>query len=113
MSARVEAWLWFVQRATAALLALAILVHLATILYAVRVGLTAEAILGRLRGNVAWYVFYIVFATAAGTHAGIGVRTILREHTGWQGRSLDIAVALFAALLAVAGWRASRGLFAA
>src|ERR1700682_4798854 len=54
VSARSETMLWIAQRATAALLALCVVVHLATMIVAVRGGLTATEILGRTRGDVGW-----------------------------------------------------------
>lgn len=102
MSARVEARLWLVQRATAAVLALCVVVHLATIIYAVRGGLTAAEILGRTHGSLAWGVFYAVFVIAAAAHGSIGIRTIaiewLRIGKPGAGR-LMVAVALALALL--------------
>ena len=49
--ARMTATLFLLQRASAAVLAFAVTVHLATILYAVRGGLTAGEVLGRTRGS--------------------------------------------------------------
>jgi fumarate reductase subunit C len=112
MGARGETWLWILQRATAAVLAGAVLVHLATLVYAVRQGLSAAAILARTEGNLAWLGFYLLFATAAALHAGIGLRTVLREATPWRGPSLDFAVLFLAVAIAAAGWRAAFGLFA-
>lgn len=112
MTARAETWLWIVQRASAAVLALAVLVHLATVIYAVRAGLSATAVLARTQGSPWWLGFYLVFVLAAGLHAGVGLRTILREMTPWRGRSLDGAAACASLLLLVAGWRAAIGLFA-
>jgi fumarate reductase subunit C len=98
----VEARLWLVQRATAAVLALCVVVHLATIIYAVRGGLTAAEILGRTHGSLAWGVFYAVFVIAAAAHGSIGIRTIaiewLRIGKPGAGR-LMVAVALALALL--------------
>ena len=51
MSARRETMLWAVQRLTAAILGVCVLVHLVTIIYAVRGGLSAADILSRTRGN--------------------------------------------------------------
>ena len=112
MSARAETWLWIVQRGAALVLALAVTVHLATIIYAVHRGLSAAAILARLQGNDAWLLFYLVFAAAAALHGGIGLRTIVRETTTWRGPSLDAAVGAFILLVAFAGWRAAGALFA-
>jgi fumarate reductase subunit C len=40
-------------------------------------------------------------------HAPIGLRNVLREWTPWHGRSLDAALALFAAVLLTMGIRAA------
>ncbi|MDA8109306.1 MAG: succinate dehydrogenase [Betaproteobacteria bacterium] len=112
MRSRAETWLWIAQRASAALLALCVLVHLATMIYAVRGGLSAAAILGRTRGNVAWLAFYSTFVLAATVHVPIGLRAALGEWLGWRGRSRDAALVAFAALLAVLGMRAVLGVFA-
>jgi fumarate reductase subunit C len=112
VSARAETWLWIVQRGTALVLAFAVTLHLATIIYAVHHGLSAAAILARLRGSDAWLLFYLVFTAAAALHGGIGLRTIVRETTTWRGPSLDAAVGAFILAVAFAGWRAAGALFA-
>jgi fumarate reductase subunit C len=109
-SPRIETLLWTAQRASAAVLAVCVAVHLATIIYAVRGGLTATEILERTRGSKGWALFYVVFVVAVAVHAPIGLRTILREMTVWKGPSLDAATALVAVLLIVLGWRAVGGL---
>ena len=63
MSRRREAALWAAQRLTAVILAACVLVHLFTIIYAVRGGITAGAILGRTRGSISWAAFYSVWLT--------------------------------------------------
>jgi fumarate reductase subunit C len=108
---RWEVRLWLAQRLSAAVLALCVIVHLVTIVLAVRGGLSAAEILARTRGNAAWLSFYGLFVAAVAIHAPIGLRTILAEATGWRGRSLDIAVALFAAFLFGAGLRTVLGLY--
>ncbi len=112
MSARGETLLWVAQRASAAVLAVCVAVHLATILYAVQGGLSGAEILGRTRGNVAWAAFYTMFVLAAAVHAPIGLRTVLAEWLGWRGRARDAALALVALLLLVMGLRAVAGVFA-
>ena len=112
MSARGETVLWLAQRASAAVLAVCVVVHLATIIYAVQGGLSAAEILGRTRGNAAWFSFYAVFVLAVTVHAPIGLRTVLIEWLGWRGRSRDFALLLFAALLAWMGMRAVLAVFA-
>ena len=105
--------LFLAQRATAFVLALAVAIHLGTILYAVRGGLTAADILGRTHGNLWFLLFYGVFVIAVAIHAPIGLRNILREWAQWRGRSLDLALALFAMLLLVLGFRAVFAVFTA
>ena len=112
MNLRGETRLWIAQRASAAVLALCVLVHLATLVYAVRGGLTGGEILERTRGNAAWFAFYSLFVLAVTVHAPIGLRTVLGEWLGWRGRSRDMALLAFAMLLAWMGMRAVLGVFA-
>ncbi len=109
-AARAEALLWLAQRASAAVLALCVAVHLATIVIAVRGGVSAAEILGRTRGSVAWALFYAAFVLAVAVHAPIGLRAIARETLGWRGAGLEAATFAVAAALAWAGWRAVAGL---
>lgn len=108
---RLETLFWTAQRASAAVLAICVAVHLATVIYAVRGGLSAAEILGRTRGSLGWLAFYGLFVVAVAIHAPLGLRAILREMTAWRGGSLDGAMALFALLLVAMGWRALGGLF--
>ncbi len=110
---RTQTMLWVAQRASAAVLALCIVVHLITIIYAVRHGLTATEILGRTRGNAAWAAFYSVFVVAAAIHAPIGLRSVLAETLAWRGRSLDIAILVIGVALFAAGARAIMAVIAA
>jgi fumarate reductase subunit C len=105
--------LFLVQRLSAAVLAIAVAVHLATILYAVHGGLTAGEILARTRGNLAFFAFYSVFVAAVAFHAPIGLRNVIREWTAWRGGSLDLALAVFAVMLLVLGFRAVFAVYAA
>src|SRR5262245_61002288 len=105
--------LFLLQRASAAVLALAVAVHLATIIYAVRGGLTAGEILGRTEGNAAYLAFYVGFVAAVSVHAPIGLRNVLREWMGWRGRVCDAALAVFALTLFVLGLRAVIALYLA
>lgn len=111
LAIRVETMLWTAQRASAAVLAVCVAVHLATIIYAVRGGLSAAEILGRTQGSIGWLAFYGLFVIAVAVHAPLGLRAIVREMTAWRGTSLDAAMALFAVLLIAMGWRALGGLF--
>lgn len=109
MTRRVETLLWLAQRASAAVLGVCVLVHLATIVLAVRGGLSAAEILARTQASVGWALFYAVFVLAVAIHAPIGLRTIAREWLGWRGRSLEFAMLAAALALAILGWRAVAG----
>ncbi len=113
MSARVEGWLWIAQRASAAVLALCVAVHLATMIYAVQGGLSAAEILGRTRGSAGWLAFYVLFVLAVAIHAPIGLRAVLREWLGWRGGSRDLLLLLvFSVFLGWTGLRAALAVFA-
>ena len=99
--------LFIAHRASAAVLAFFVTVHLATILYAVRGGLTAGEVLARTRDNHWFLAFYVLFVLAVAVHAPIGLRNVLREWTPWRGRSLDVALAVFGLLLLLLGFRAA------
>jgi fumarate reductase subunit C len=105
--------LFMAQRASAAVLAFAVAVHLATIIYAARAGMTAADVLARTHGNKAFLIVYLVFVVAVAVHAPIGLRNVLREWTAWRGRSLDAALAAFALLLLALGLRAAVAVFVA
>jgi fumarate reductase subunit C len=106
MNARREASLWLMQRATAVVLAVCVVVHLATIIYAVRAGLSAAQILGRTQGSWAWGIFYAVFVLAAALHGAIGLRNVATEWLGLPARSGDVAVGVIALTLTLVGLRA-------
>lgn len=112
MSARVDAWLWMAQRASAAVLALCVAVHLATIIHAVQGGLSAAEILGRTRGSAGWLAFYAVFVAAVAVHAPIGLRAVLREWLGWRNASRDVFLGFFSGALFFIGLRAALAVFA-
>ena len=111
MNARRETVLWVAQRVTAVVLAFCVLVHLATIIYAVRGGLTAAEILGRTSGNVAWFAFYTVFVLAIAVHVPIGLRAVLIEWAGWRSRGRDLALAGLSIYLLYFGMRAVTAVF--
>ncbi|MCC7485851.1 MAG: succinate dehydrogenase [Burkholderiales bacterium] len=112
MSVRTEVLLWTAQRASAAVAALCVLVHLVTIIYAVRNGLSAAEILGRTRASAGWAAFYALFIAAVTVHAPIGLRNVVSETLGWRGRGLDIAMTAVALALATWGYRAVYAVFA-
>jgi fumarate reductase subunit C len=93
-------------------LALCVVVHLVTMIYAVRHGLSAAEILGRTRGNYAWLAFYGLFVAAVAIHAPIGLRTIFAETFDWRGAAPDVTVLAVGIGLALWGWRAVLAVFA-
>ena len=108
---RRETWLWVAQRASAAVLALCVIVHLITIIYATRGGLSGAEILMRTRGNGTWLAFYGVFVLAVAVHVPIGLRAIATEWLGWIGASRDWTLAAFAVALLVMGFGATWAVF--
>ncbi len=111
MSFRSETLLWIAQRTSAAVLGLCVVVHLATIIYAVRGGLTAAEILARTQASVAWFAFYSVFVLAIVVHVPIGLRAVLGEWLGWRSASRDMVLLATAAILAWMGMQAVLGVF--
>ena len=97
-------YLW--QRSTAALMAPLVIVHLAVIFYATRQGLSAQDILGRTRGSIAWGLFYSLFVFAAAIHAAIGLRTVLVEWGSMRSRSAGMLALVIGVLLVALGLRA-------
>jgi fumarate reductase subunit C len=101
--ARFAAWRFVLQRGSAAVLGLCVVVHLAGIVYAVRHGLTSEAIVARMHASAIWPSFYAVFVVAVAVHAPLGLRAICDEWLGWRGRGIDAVLALFACVLLAGG----------
>jgi len=106
VSARREVKLWVAQRVTAVVLAVCVLVHLATIIYAVRGGLTSGEILARTRGSIAWGTFYSVFVIAAAMHGAIGLRNVAAEWLRLRGDAAEVAMTVVGLVLTLAGLRA-------
>ena len=101
-----QARLWYWQRISAMVLTLCVLVHLITIVYAVRSGLSAEALLARTRGNLPFATFYVVFVLACAVHVPIGLARIGEEWLGLTASSASFAARAFALLLLVLGFTA-------
>jgi len=68
-SVRYAAWRFVLQRASAAVLAICVVVHLATIIYAVRHQLTAAAIVARMHASAFWPAFYTIFVVVVASIA--------------------------------------------
>jgi fumarate reductase subunit C len=96
---RHAAWRFVLQRASAAVLALCVVVHLATIIYAVRHALTAQAIVTRMHASVFWPAFYALFVVAVAVHAPLGLRAIADEWLGLRGPGTDAVLSLIALVL--------------
>ena len=109
MNARLYLW----QRGTAALMAPLVIVHLAVIFYETRQGLSAQDILGRTRGSIAWGLFYSLFVCAAAIHAAIGLRTVLVEWGSMRSRSAGMLALVIGVLLVALGLRAVYAMVAA
>ena len=102
-NARFAAWRFVLQRASAAVLAVCVVIHLASIIYGVRHGLTSQAIVARMHASAAWPAFYALFVVAAAVHAPLGLRPIVDEWLGLRGRGVDAVLALFACVLLAGG----------
>jgi fumarate reductase subunit C len=112
VNTRTQTLLWLAQRVSGAVLALTVTVHLVTLIYAVRGGLSGAEIIDRVHGNVAWLVFYAIFVAAAAIHAPLGLRVILSESTSLKAPLPGLLSSFFGVALAILGWRAAFLLFA-
>jgi len=110
-SVRVETWLWLAQRISAAVLAVCIAVHIATMIIAMQGGLSTAEIAGRVAGNPVWLAFYGVFLGAVTVHAPIGIRTVLLETTSLSENRVRLLTMLMGLFVAVLGVRTIYGLF--
>jgi fumarate reductase subunit C len=84
-------------------LALCVLVHLGTMIYAVRGGLTAGEILERTRGSILFGGFYAIFLAACAVHVPIGLAAIVEEWFGLPRAAARGVAALFAVLIVATG----------
>jgi fumarate reductase subunit C len=106
MNGRLELWLFVAQRLSAAVLAPLVLIHLATMIYAVQGDLTAAQILSRTQSGPWWTAFYGLFVAAAALHGAIGLRTIIREMTPLKGAGASVAAGTFGLAVLALGIRA-------
>ena len=107
----IETKLWLLQRISAVILAIMVFVHLGTIIYAVRGGLTAAEIIDRVGGHIGWALFYGGFVAALAVHAPIGLRAILAEMTALPRKRIDLLCFLAAVLIAYLGYRVVRDFY--
>ena len=105
-----QAKLWYAQRISAMVLGICVSIHLVIIFYAIRGGLTAEEILGRTQGNIAFAIFYEIFVLACFVHAPIGLANILEEtfSKGFISKTLS---SLLAVLILILGSTAVIGVY--
>jgi fumarate reductase subunit C len=96
-----QAKLWYAQRISAMILGICVAIHLLIIFYAIRGGISAQEILGRTQGNLAFALFYEIFVLACFVHAPIGVANILEETIPKTGLSKPISWILAMAILAL------------
>lgn len=94
-----QAKLWYAQRISAMILGICVAIHLLIIFYAIRGGISAQEILGRTQGNIAFALFYEVFVLACFVHAPIGVANILEETTPKTGLAKPVSWALAIGIL--------------
>ena len=82
--------LYLAQRISAMIMVPLVLIHLATIIYAVQDGLDAAEILARTQGSIVWGTLYALFVLAVSVHAAIGLRVVVYEWLKLRGIGLDI-----------------------
>ncbi|MCC6192846.1 MAG: succinate dehydrogenase [Burkholderiales bacterium] len=105
-SAATQATLWYAMRASSMALAACVLVHLATIVYAVRGGLSAAEILHRTHGNWLVGAFYGVFVIACAVHVPLGLAAVAEEWLGVRERTALVAAQVVGLAILVMGLRA-------
>ncbi len=111
MKPSTQAKLWYWQRISAMVLALCVLIHLVTILVAVKGGLSGAEILARTRGSALTLVFYGSFVLACAVHAPIGMMKILSEWTALPQGAVNALCAAFGAILLMVGITAVSGVY--
>jgi fumarate reductase subunit C len=112
-SVAAQARRWYAMRISSMVLALCVLVHVATIIYAVRGGLSASEILGRTHGSWLAGAFYGVFAIACAVHVPLGLAAVGTEWLRMRERTALIAACVIGLVILVMGLRAVYGLVAA
>ena len=102
---------FFTQRATGALLSLLLAIHLVTIIYATRGGITVAEISQRLQQNWLWQYMYLVFIAVAVTHAAIGLRNICVETLPARKFLVSVFVTLYTVISVWLGFLALRAIW--
>lgn len=110
-STQAQARRWYAQRVSAMVLAVWVVAHLATMIYAVRGGLSGAEILARTQGNYLLAAFYGLFVLACTVHVPTGLANIAMEWLRWPAARALWMARLFAMLLLFTGWRAVYAVF--
>jgi fumarate reductase subunit C len=111
-TAATQAKLWYAMRLSSMVLAVCVLIHIITVIYAVRGGLSATEILGRTHGNWFFAGFYGVFVVACAVHVPIGLGAVASEWLGLRERMALIAAQIVGLVILVMGLRAVYGVVA-
>lgn len=98
-----EAKRWYLQRISAMVLAVCVLVHLAVMVYAVRGGLSGAEILARTQGSWAFGAFYALFVVACAVHVPPGLNHIAVEWLRLPHGAALLVARLFGLLILAAG----------
>lgn len=112
MTAATQAKLWYAMRISSMVLAVCVLLHIVTVIYAVRGGLSAAEILGRTHGNWTFGAFYVVFVIACAVHVPLGLAAIAEEWLGLRARTALVAAQLIGLVILFMGLRAVYGVVA-
>jgi fumarate reductase subunit C len=112
MTSATEAKLWYAMRISSMLLAVCVLVHIVTVIYAVRGGLSAAEILGRTHGNWIFGMFYGVFVVACAVHVPLGLAAIAEEWLGVRERAALALAQIIGFVILLMGLRAVYGVVA-
>jgi succinate dehydrogenase subunit C len=111
-TAATQAKLWYAMRVSSMVLAVCVLAHVITIIYAVRGGLSAAEILDRTHGNWLIGAFYGVFVVACAVHVPIGLAAVAEEWLRLRERTALIAAQIIGVVMLVMGLRAVYGVVA-
>jgi fumarate reductase subunit C len=106
MTAATQAKLWYAMRISSMVLAVCVLLHIVTVIYAVRGGLSAAEILGRTHGNWIFGAFYVVFVVACAVHVPLGLAAIAEEWLGLRERTALVFAQIIGAVILLMGLRA-------
>jgi fumarate reductase subunit C len=111
-TAATQAKIWYAMRISSMVLAVCVLVHIVTVIYAVRGGLSATEILGRTHGNWIFGAFYGVFVVACAVHVPLGLAAIAEEWLGLRERAARVLAQIIGLVILLMGLRAVYGVVA-